>query len=86
VQQVAQADVALGSITRAIAKINDMNSQIASAAEEQSAVAEEINRNIVAINQQGTETAAGAQQVSASTAELTHLVEKLEILVVQFGR
>lgn len=86
VQGAAQADTALASITGAIARINDMNNQIASAAEEQSAVAEEINRNIVAIHQQGSETAAGTQKVSASTAELAQLVEKLETLVVQFGR
>ncbi len=86
VQQAAQADAALGTITHAIVRINDMNTHIASAAEEQSAVAEEINRNIVAISQHGHETAAGARQVATDITELTQLVGKLEVLVVQFSR
>ena len=44
------AQTALAEINQAIDVINDMNNQIASAAEEQSLVAEEINRNVVIIN------------------------------------
>lgn len=82
----AQADTALASITRAIARINDMNTHIASAAEEQSVVAEEINRNITAINDQGNATAVGARQMNETTNELKHLVEMLEVLITQFSR
>ncbi|MGH8436499.1 MAG: methyl-accepting chemotaxis protein [Pseudomonas sp.] len=39
----------LGSITRQIEKISDMNTQVAAATEEQSAVTEEINRNVQGI-------------------------------------
>ncbi|MBI2779856.1 MAG: PAS domain-containing protein [Gammaproteobacteria bacterium] len=61
VKQAAQAGESLESITRAVANITDMNTQITSAAEEQSAVSEEINRNIVNISQIGNQTAAAAQ-------------------------
>src|SRR5690606_35209417 len=44
-----EAGQALEDITNAVNIINDVNTQIASAAEEQSAVAEEINRNITNI-------------------------------------
>lgn len=86
VQQVAQADAALGSITEAITRINDMNTHIASAAEEQSAVADEINRNVVAISQQSNVTAGNAGRISASTTELAKLVDKLDMLVAQFNK
>ncbi|MCW8918423.1 MAG: methyl-accepting chemotaxis protein [Gammaproteobacteria bacterium] len=84
VEQVAQAGNALDSITRAVATINDLNAQIASASEEQSAVAEEINRNIVNISQVAEQTNQGAQQTSAASEELARLAEQLQGLVGQF--
>ncbi|MEG2391315.1 MAG: methyl-accepting chemotaxis protein, partial [Pseudomonas sp.] len=44
--QIRQAVDALGKISDAVTVISDMNLQIASAAEQQSAVAEEVNRNV----------------------------------------
>ncbi|MGH8408981.1 MAG: methyl-accepting chemotaxis protein, partial [Pseudomonas sp.] len=49
VEQVGQAVTALRQIGDAVTVISDMNLQIASAAEQQSAVAEEVNRNVSAI-------------------------------------
>lgn len=70
-----QAAEALESITQAISVINDMNTQIASAAEEQSAVAEDINRNIANISQVADQVAGGADEASQTSAELTCLTE-----------
>ncbi len=84
VEQVAQAGAALDSITRAVATINDLNAQIASAAEEQSSVAEEINRNIVNISQVAEQTNQGAQQTASASEELARLAEQLQGLVGQF--
>ncbi len=84
VEQVAQAGVSLDSITRAVGTINDLNAQIASAAEEQSSVAEEINRNIVNISQVAEQTNQGAQQTAAASEELARLAEQLQGLVGQF--
>ncbi len=49
VSKAGEAGSSLNAINNAISAINDMNMHIASAAEEQSSVAEEINRNIVNI-------------------------------------
>jgi methyl-accepting chemotaxis protein len=64
--------------------INDMNNQIASAAEEQSAVAEDINRNVTNIDQVANQVAAGADEASRASAELTQLAEQQRRLINQF--
>lgn len=84
VQQASQAAVALDAITQAVSVINDMNTQIASAAEEQSAVAEDINRNVTNIGQVANEVAGGADEASQASAELTKLAEQQRRLINQF--
>jgi methyl-accepting chemotaxis protein len=87
VEAVKQAEVAGGSlqtITAAVEHIDMMNSQIASAAEEQSAVAEEINRNIVNISDVAAATSQGAEQSAGTSSELARQAEQLDALVEQF--
>jgi methyl-accepting chemotaxis protein len=84
VERATEADGSLKTITDAVTTINDMNTQIASAAEEQSSVAEEINRNIHAINSMTSETATEATQSAAASQELARLAMQLEQLVRQF--
>ncbi|MBU0900804.1 MAG: methyl-accepting chemotaxis protein [Gammaproteobacteria bacterium] len=84
VKQASQAAEALESITQAVSVINDMNTQIASAAEEQSAVAEDINRNVTNIGQVANEVAGGADEASQASAELTKLAEQQRRLINQF--
>ena len=84
VQQASDASQALESITQAVSVINDMNTQIASAAEEQSAVAEDINRNVTNIGQVANEVASGADEASQASAELTKLAEQQRRLINQF--
>ncbi|MGR5132147.1 methyl-accepting chemotaxis protein [Vibrio alfacsensis] len=62
------AHMALSEINQAIEVINDMNNQIASAAEEQSSVAEEINRNVVIIN----DTAVEVMDSMTSSVEISN--------------
>ena len=80
----AKAAEALELITSRIIAISDSNHIIASAAEEQSKVAREIDRNIITISDLATQTAAGAQQTSASAGELTRLAVDLNSLVTRF--
>ncbi|GBE10762.1 methyl-accepting chemotaxis protein McpS [bacterium BMS3Abin12] len=82
--QVEKAAESLASIAVAVATINDMNTQVASAAEEQSAVTEEIHRNVVAISQVSTETADGARQSATASQQLARLAAELQELVSQF--
>ncbi|MBD3669259.1 MAG: methyl-accepting chemotaxis protein [Gammaproteobacteria bacterium] len=84
VEQAARASEALNIITTAVANINDMNRQIASAAEEQSAVAEEIERNIVSINNATEEASEGSKQTAISSNELARLSNDLQTQVNQF--
>ena len=84
VEKAALAGEALAEITRAVASISDMNTHIASAAEEQSAVADEINRNITAISQVAEQNTDNAEQTSRASEELAHLASELQTLVSQF--
>jgi methyl-accepting chemotaxis protein len=61
-----------------------MNTHIATAAEQQSAVAEDINRNISNINDVACQTSEGAGQTAAASRELARLGEHLRGLINQF--
>ncbi len=84
VKRAAEAGAALDAIAGAVAEITDMNTQIASAAEEQSSVAEEINRNIVTISSVADETSTGARQMAAASEELAQLAAGLRQQLEQF--
>lgn len=84
VEQAQRAGHSLEVIQRSVTDINDMNAQIASAAEEQSSVAEEINRNFSSITEASVEAAAGMQQNVAASEELSALACRLQQSVQQF--
>lgn len=84
VEQASKTGDALTNISSSIERVNDMSTQIASAAEEQSAVTEEINRNIVQINEMTEQTAVGAKQTSAANSDQTRLAAELQGLVGRF--
>ncbi|WP_409522484.1 HAMP domain-containing methyl-accepting chemotaxis protein [Nitrincola sp. MINF-07-Sa-05] len=84
VEKAGLAGDALKTISAAVASINDMNAQIATAAEEQSSVAEEINRNVSNITQAIDETATAASQVTSASQELAVLSASLQRNVQQF--
>ena len=84
VSHAKQAGDAIGGITQAVVSISDMNNQIATASEQQTSVAEEINQNIVNISQIGENAMASAQQTSSASEELARLSGELQHLVGQF--
>ena len=84
VEQANSAGDALQTITESVSLISDMSTQIATAAEEQSTVADEINRNITSVSDLGNQTAAGANETTASSEELVRLAVGLQELIAQF--
>lgn len=84
VEQAVQAGASLQTIAEAVTVINEMNVQIATAAEEQNAVAENINQSVVNISGITEQTAAGAQQTASASNELNELAEHLSGMVKQF--
>ncbi len=83
-QCVEKAAQSLAVIADEVGTINEMNTQIATAAEQQSAVAEEINRNITTISRIADTTSADASQTSQISDELVRLATELNRLVGQF--
>jgi len=81
---VDRAGHLLEAIAEGIATISDRNLQVASAAEEQSLVAEEIHRNIDDISALVVQVSAGAEQTAATSRELARLAEHQQGLVGQF--
>jgi methyl-accepting chemotaxis protein len=83
-EQAREAAESLEAITKAVTTINEMNTMIASAAEEQNSVAEEMDKNIVNISQLSHDTAGAVEQTTAASVELSKLASQLESLVSQF--
>lgn len=84
VEQAASAGESINTISERIDIISDMNNQIAGAAEEQTAVAEEINRNINNISAVSDETATGARNTSEACKELSSLADQLRSTIGHF--
>ncbi len=93
-QSIKKADVsvslasdtgtALENIISVINSITDMNHQIASASEQQSVVAEEINQNIVNISSVSVKTGQGAQDSVDAANEMVYEIDRMNSLVTQF--
>ena len=84
--QIQQAVQALSKISDAVTVISDMNLQIASAAEQQSAVAEEVNRNVSAIRTvtetltgQATQSAQISNQLNSLTTQQMKLMDQFRV-------
>ena len=75
---------ALTEIARTVAVIQEMNPQIAAAAEEQSAVAEEINRSVLKVRDASEQTATASEQTAAASLELARLGTDLQQCVGRF--
>ncbi|AMK76208.1 MULTISPECIES: methyl-accepting chemotaxis protein [Methylomonas] len=84
VEKSREAMQSLEAISQSVETIDAMNLQIASAAEEQTAVTEEINRNIVHITSLSEHTSSGANQTTAEARQLKQLAENLQKLTKQF--
>jgi methyl-accepting chemotaxis protein len=84
VEQASRAHHSLDEIAQVIDSISSMSGQIATAAEEQSAVAEDINRNIIEIAQIADETAQDSDKSFHASTDMSAEVDKLSLLLGQF--
>lgn len=78
VKSAEESKAALNAILSPVAKINDLNAEIASASEEQTAVAEEITRNLINIRQSSVETKETAEQTEQASRELAEMAVNLQ--------
>ena len=79
-----EAEQSLDSIMSAVTTLNDVNTQVASSAEEQSAVAEEMNRNVTRISDAAEGNAQAALQTTEASDQLARLAAELQELVGHF--
>lgn len=80
-----EASTSLDQIATAIVQINERNLMIATASEEQSHVAREVDRNLVSIRELATQSAAGASQTASASGEMSKLAVNLNQLVNRFA-
>jgi methyl-accepting chemotaxis protein len=84
VTQTMDVQQALAEIKNAVYQIIDMNSQIASAAEEQSCVAAEVGKQVVEIKDLSHQTGIGAEEIKMATEELAQFAVQLNDHVTRF--
>ncbi len=72
-------------ISVAVDRITQMNTQVATASEQQNAVSEEINRNLLQIGSVASETMTSAEQTAATSGHLFALIQELQSVLKQFG-
>ncbi|MBD3609359.1 MAG: methyl-accepting chemotaxis protein [Gammaproteobacteria bacterium] len=84
VNEASKAGSALEAITSAVSNIRDLNRLIASSAEEQSSVTEEVNRNIISIRDISSQTAEGADQTTQASEQLRIVSQQMEQVSTEF--
>ncbi|MCY1559354.1 Methyl-accepting chemotaxis protein McpU [compost metagenome] len=84
VQQVSLTAASLARIGTAVTVIDDMNLQIASAAEQQSTVAEEISRNVAVIRDGSESLAAQIEEARRVSQNLNEQAQRQHLLTAQF--
>ena len=84
VEQATLAGSSLTTIASAVGRIDEMNTQIASAMKEQEIVADEVNRNIIRISDLAGTSTQAAEHTAASSQDLAGTAEDLERVIKQF--
>jgi Methyl-accepting chemotaxis protein len=84
VSETARIEGSLSTVNQAVNMINDMNLQIATAAEEQHAVTEEISRNLENIQHIVQDLSSAAVKSEQTTAEMASAGRSLQDLIKQF--
>ncbi|MGR6778080.1 Methyl-accepting chemotaxis protein [Moritella viscosa] len=87
-QQTAESTYAVATdldhIASSVAQVNDLNTQIATAAEEQSSVSLEVTRNMTAIREMAQELAINGRSTAQESVNVSVANEQLKSIVGQF--
>lgn len=84
VDQANEMGTLLTSVVSAISNINDMSTQIATAAEQQNVVTDEINSNVLRIRDISVENSTSTSQIAGSAQELSRMASELQSLLQRF--
>jgi len=84
VENTNKVELALTDIKNASETVNHMNRQIATAAEQQSTVVQEINHNLVSISEVARDTSDQSMTISVSSEQLQRLSDQLRLRVLKF--
>ena len=84
VESASEAGNSLDTIAKSVATITEMNTQIASAAEEQNAVANEINFNITRVRDIASRSQEGIEQSANSSLSMDALAKNLSLILNKF--
>lgn len=82
--KTSEAQTALSAILNSVSVIQDMNNQIATAAEEQNHVAADINRSVVELNDSAKQSHSDSEQTTVLAKELGGMANRLDGIVGQF--
>ncbi|WP_165674755.1 HAMP domain-containing methyl-accepting chemotaxis protein [Metapseudomonas otitidis] len=84
VEDASQTEAALNGIAEAVSTLHQMNQQIAAAAEQQTAVAEEINRSVTSIRDIADQSAEAMEETATSSTRLAALGRDLQAMAAHF--
>jgi PAS domain S-box-containing protein len=84
VEMTSQAGQALSAITNSVANISDASVQIASAAEEQTSVSEDVSRNIENISTIAIETSSSSNNMAQAISQLDNAGRELQRVIGLF--
>jgi len=85
VKHVEQAGGALISIANSVEEINNMSMQIATAAEQQSCVSEEIAQSIVTISDVANESSDGAKVLALAGSRLSAMSKEMRLIIQRYN-
>jgi aerotaxis receptor len=84
VEKIQSTEDAFNQIVDSVTDVNDMNMQIATAAEEQTCVTEEMNSNVHSINSQSQKTIENVLTLEEKISSLKDLLSSLELQLEQY--
>ena len=84
VRQAVDAGESLSAISRSVARINDMSTQIASASEQQSSVAEDMTKSLEGIDTKSQDVTASLEETARAVNDVSQTARELETAVARF--